>query len=328
MIEIFKPTISQKNGKSRCICELHINDDVKEIWFEVEPKYGKYLCIERADAYVIGILHYAMKNKHAIKCHVPITEELLYNIQTILIPSLAKYSKNLSEIEIISETAPGINSGTAVGTGCSCGIDSFSAIYNHINTKYKEYNLTHLCINNVGAYNTCYEEYGMTKVKDERYQATRKAAKEIGIDLIETDSNFSEIIKQDHLHTHTYSSIFAVYMLQKLWKKYFYASSGLDYSNFSIVSNDLYDCARYELLTLQCFSIEGLRIYSEGGEKSRIDKTADIVDYIDDNYSTEGWLDPVRSAISKSIAMPPMPIGRPYAIKRSLALIVAASADA
>ena len=37
---------------------------------------------------------------------------------------------------------------------------------------------------------------------------------------------------------------------------------------------------------------------------------ADIVDYIDDNYNTEGWLNPSRSTISKSIAMPPMPQGR------------------
>ena len=37
---------------------------------------------------------------------------------------------------------------------------------------------------------------------------------------------------------------------------------------------------------------------------------ADIVDYIDANYNTEGWINPTRSTISKSIAMPPMPQGR------------------
>ena len=37
---------------------------------------------------------------------------------------------------------------------------------------------------------------------------------------------------------------------------------------------------------------------------------ADIVDYIDDNYNTECWLDNSRSSISKSIAMPPMAQGR------------------
>ena len=37
---------------------------------------------------------------------------------------------------------------------------------------------------------------------------------------------------------------------------------------------------------------------------------ADIVDYIDDNYNAEGWISPNRSPISKSIAMPPMPLAR------------------
>ena len=37
---------------------------------------------------------------------------------------------------------------------------------------------------------------------------------------------------------------------------------------------------------------------------------SDIVDYIDDNYNTEGWLDNSCSTISKSIAMPPMAQGR------------------
>ena len=37
---------------------------------------------------------------------------------------------------------------------------------------------------------------------------------------------------------------------------------------------------------------------------------ADIVDYIDDNYNAEGWLNPSRSTISKSMALPPMAQGR------------------
>ena len=37
---------------------------------------------------------------------------------------------------------------------------------------------------------------------------------------------------------------------------------------------------------------------------------ADIVDYLDDNYSREGWLYPSCSTISKSMALPPMAQGR------------------
>lgn len=279
MIKIEKPYIVEDGEKTRCICDIYIKKQKKEIWFEVEKKYGKYLCDDRVDAYLIGILNYAMRENLNIKCEAPVTEDLLYNIETTLIPSLSKYGRNLSSIKIEAKTVTPIKEGTAVGTGCSCGIDSFAAIYNHIDSKYKNFDLTHLCINNVGAFNECYSEYGIQKAKEERYFIAERVAKELGIELIKTDSNFGEAIPQNHYLTNTYSGCFAIYMLQKLWRVYYLASVGLDYSKFTIIDNDNDDSAHYDLLTLQCFSNAGLKIYSEGGEKSRVDKTKDIVDF-------------------------------------------------
>ena len=68
-------------------------------------------------------------------------------------------------------------------------------------------------------------------------------------------------------------------MLQKLWRKYYLASVGIDYSNFTIINNDIIDSADYDLLTLQCFSTSGLRIYNEGGAKTRLQKTKEIASY-------------------------------------------------
>ena len=57
------------------------------------------------------------------------------------------------------------------------------------------------------------------------------------------------------------------------------ASVGLDYSDFTIIDNDLEDSAHYDLLTLQCFSTSEIIIYSESGEKTRIEKTMNISDF-------------------------------------------------
>lgn len=279
MIKILKPYIKNEKDFSRVYCDIYIDDDKKNVWFEVEKKYSKYLVDDRIDAYVIGLLNYAMRNNHDIISEIPITEELLYNIETTLVPSLAKYGDSLYNIKLNMPTIETIKEGTAVGTGCSCGVDSFDAIKNHLNTKYKEMNITHVCLNNVGAYNECYKEYGIDKVKEERYEVTKKVAKELGVELIETDSNFGSEIYQNHYLTNTYSCCFAIYILQKLWKKYYLASVGLDYSKFTIINNDLEDSAHYDLLTLQCFSNEGLRVYSESGEKTRLEKTMNISNF-------------------------------------------------
>ena len=85
-----------------------------------------------------------------------------------------------------------------------------------------------------------------------------------------------DIIKQVHFESHTYSSLFPVYCLQKLYSIYYYASAGFGYHEFRL---DERDCGAYELLSLPLFSTNRLRIYSEGEGFSRMDKLKDIVRY-------------------------------------------------
>ena len=80
------------------------------------------MCYERCDAIVIGLLNYAMRFGHDIKSDVPITEELLYNIETYLIPSLTRYDEDMYNTKIIAPTiSDPIKTEGAVGTGISCG---------------------------------------------------------------------------------------------------------------------------------------------------------------------------------------------------------------
>lgn len=279
MIKIGTPYLKKDGNKSILLCDICIDEEKHSLWFSVEEAYGKYLCTERADAYVIGLLNYAMRNHHDIVCDAPVTEDLLYGIVTDLIPMLSKYSKKLHPINIRAAVAPALMEGFAVGTGASFGVDSFSAIVNHIDSGYPGHDLTHLCINNVGAFNECYHSYGEAKVKEERYVIAQKIADELGLELIQTDSNFGTEIYQNHFHTHTYSSVFAIYCMQKLWKTYYYASSGKDYSHFSLKNSEKKASSAYELLSLQCFSVPGLRILSEGGAKTRLEKVTELIDY-------------------------------------------------
>ena len=279
MIKICKQYNVENENKVRCYCNIDIDGKEKEIWFEVEKKYEKYLVLDRADAYLIGILNFAMRNNHNIKCEMPVTDELLHNIKEVIIPILSKYSNDLYNIEIDAATIKPLTPGKHIGTGLSCGIDSFYSLHKHFDDAYPSMKLTDVCINNVGAFNECYSDYGMDKTKEERYKTTEKVANEAKINLIKTDSNFYDVINQKHSLSHTYSSVFAIYMLQGYWNKYYYASSGYDFSFFELKDNGKNDCAEYELLSLQYFSTSAIRIYSDGGEKERIEKTKYITDF-------------------------------------------------
>ena len=62
MLTIMKPYIQDLNDKSRCRCNIDVDRNQKTVWFEVDNKYRNYWVTERADAYVIGLLHWSMQN--------------------------------------------------------------------------------------------------------------------------------------------------------------------------------------------------------------------------------------------------------------------------
>ena len=283
MITIHKPEIVEHDGKVRIQTAIDIDGEKKQIWFEVDPEYAEYLCPERSDAYVIGLLSWAMRHKHDITCEVPMGEELHYQISTYLIPSLAKNSKVLYPTKIVADLAdtPVSNAG-AIGTGISCGIDSMHVLASQAENGhlYPSLKITHLIHNNVGS-------HGVGRRAELLHPGVKanavKFANEIGLKIITTDSNFAESFWEGHWHhlfMQTYSDCFAIYMLQKLWKVYFYASDGGgDFSTFNIVNSEKNGPYKYDLLSLSCFSTQSLTIYSEGGAKTRFEKTKTVVTY-------------------------------------------------
>ncbi len=272
MIFLHKPYIEKKNKKSRLIFEIDIDEEKKKVWYEVDSEYEKYLCDDRVDAILVGMLHYALVHGHNIQSDSYVTDEILYKIKTFLLPSIVKYAKSMKMIDISIKTKPAVEGAEGIGTGCSGGIDSLYTIIVNKDLEEKQFRLTHLCINNVGSFNSCYKEKSLEEVREFVIEKAKKIAKETGLPLIVTDSNFHEEIPQSHYHTSTYSSVFAILCMQKLWKIYYYGSSGLDYSKFSIIDNDEYACSHYELLSLDCYSTKNLKIYSDGGAVTRFEK--------------------------------------------------------
>ena len=241
------------------------------IWFKVLGKYERYLTYERSDAYLVGILHYAMVEGQDIICMAPVSETLLYNLETFFIDSLVKNSKALYRPKISAPIASDVlECHQAVGTGASMGVDCMHSIVTHTGSIYKNHNITHLSFHNVGA------SYGSnSSLYQERLANAKAFCKDNGYELVVSDSNFMEIIPQDHFMSHQYSSAFAILCLQKLWGTYYYAS-GAPFSEFSLKDNDLYSPDKYELLTFSAFSTDTLRIYSEGANLTRLQKLKEI----------------------------------------------------
>ena len=274
VIKIGAPYLESRDGRVRIVSCIDIAGEERSLWFEVPEEYGQYLCIERSDGFLIGLLYTALNEGYDIECQKPVSEELLYQIRTYLIPSVVKYGKDLywPKISADMDTSIIANAG-AVGTGISCGVDSLHAIASNWNSEYPNHNITHLILYNVGAF---WKEG--TQIAWQLSQA-RKFAAEYGFKLIETDSNLHTAFPRVHLLANTYSNAFAIYMLQKLWRYYYLGSVGVDLGGFSLKENNLHDSAYYDLLSLDCYSTASLKIYSDGCAKSRFEKIKFIGDF-------------------------------------------------
>lgn len=279
MILIHQPYLEEKDNRFYLNTLIDVDSESKKIWFSVEKEYGKYLCYERSDAYVIGLLPYAMRYGHDIKCEIPISETLYYQLETYFIPALVYNSKNLYHVKLFSplDNSGEITNEHAVGTGISGGIDSLSTIITHLDSKFAAHNITHLMFNNVGSHG-----FGASgrELYNIRLNRIRDYCTKYGFKLIETDSNFHEEFPQNHLLTHTFSNIFGVYMLQKLFGIYYYSSAGYRFSDLNLKENDLYDCANYDMFSLYMLSSDNLKLYSSCSTLSRLEKTKIVSKYI------------------------------------------------
>lgn len=274
MIKIGLPFKEKVNNAVRLCFELTEDDKKPYIaWFEFNEKYEDFLVTERIDGIVANLLFYCMEHEHDIVSACPISERLFFQLTNFFIPSVAKNIKKYKEFKI---NAPLDNtvykSENAVGTGISCGVDSFYSVYKNRNEATKNHNITHLTFFNAGASG----ELGGEKARTFYFNRLKKiepCAKDLNLPMLTCDTNINEFLQEIHVETHTIRSVAIPLLVQKLFSVYYYSSG---FSVWEFQFND--DPASYDIFVLDCLSTENLKFYSVGTETSRLGKTKYIAD--------------------------------------------------
>ena len=296
-IIISKPYIKEEKnskifGHSVKLCALITMEnpntnkrETKECYFEFEKRYKKYLCENRSDAFVMGLLSSAMENGMDIEFEAPISERLYYQLTNYYIPMIAKYNRSypMNNIKLIgpyeSKIIPSEN---AVVTGCSGGVDSFYTIAKYTKTNInKKFKLTHLIYNSMGIVSNNEEKIG--SVFKNTSIEMQKIADECNLDLISCYNNLYEFYLVPFksfvtFFTTTYGAL--GFALQKLIGIY-YVNSGDPISEFNLDLKKThgYDCSIFDIFTLSYMNTENLQFYSTGIECGRIEKENYIADF-------------------------------------------------
>jgi hypothetical protein len=274
MLEIRSISVTSAEGKSRLSADIIQNGESHPLWFEVEEKYGKYLCKDRSDAFVAALLFVALKTRQDIKFEIPITRDLKDSITNDFIDIICQHQPELYRVRLIGPVEDSdikVRSEKAIGAGCSCGVDCMYTVMRRMADETRQRYL--LLTDMHGAVQDDSEE----KLKWRReYLHTRASgfAKEFNIPLIICKTNFDYSGISD-LHFEgctTYGNLFSVLALQKLFERYYIASGGpvVDFAKY--LHNGIYgtDCSNYDLLTCQAFSTRELKFIVDGLEDRTI----------------------------------------------------------
>lgn len=283
MIKIGAIKCVEKDKVARIESTLKITgEDDFLLFLEVDKAYGKYLVTERADAFLIGVLMYALVNGHDIECENPVTSSLLFMIEKHLIPILTKYESRFHHVKIDCATLeqPVPNEG-AVGTGISLGVDSFYTIAEAYDTKSVAMKLTHLCVFNNGTFGGWFHNNNWDYCARKLHEKIENTAKELALPLLNINSNMGSFMRLRLDWYAAYFIMFNILSLGKLFGTYFLSSSGADYKEgFKLDNTYKKDCATYEVLLLGFVSaMRGVQFISGGGSKSRGEKLLRISEF-------------------------------------------------
>lgn len=277
MITIRQPKISVKGDKARLAAEIRIGADSHELWFEVDARYGKFLCADRCDAFVAGVLALAVKTRQDITFEAPITWQLRDGIEHDFIDVVCQRQPELYHVNLIGPTCKAIQKTTdVIGTGVSCGVDSLFTIKRRL-IDGEKHGDRYLLLNNMTDEDGC---------RAARFECLKQNAQgfadEVKIDLIISNSNYTsgEIPGLCAEASTTYCNLFSVLSLQNLFSRYYIASGG-PIGDFGLyLNNGLFgtDCSNYDLLTLSACSTSSLKFIVDGLE-DRVVKMRTLVDW-------------------------------------------------
>lgn len=132
--------------------DIELSDRTTKMWYRFPKEYEAYVCVERADAFLTGLLYYAMIYDYDLVIENPVSERLLFQLSTYYIPTLAGTTDFFHEINIdaVADVRRISNEG-AVGTALSCGVDSFYTILKSLEGNYKNYKVTHVLFTDIPA---------------------------------------------------------------------------------------------------------------------------------------------------------------------------------
>ncbi len=303
MIKIGKSFIMRIEGNSRLCADIQIDEEIFTIYFMVDSTQEEYLCVGRADAFVLSVLPLAIREKHEIVCEELMSERLCYQLNEYLIPALLFEMGEEKHIRIKAPFTTEIYPNQrAVGALFKDDIASYYTIMKH--SKECEYPLSHIAVFNSGVF------HGTNFREDfvEQCSQAKEFARKNHLNTIFLDTNFNEVFRDKFQCVSSFRNLACVLALQGLFSMYL-MSAEYEVAQFKL---DLETAARYDLLTIQCVATESLSAHLFGSEVKKEKNLERFIYLHQTDDDSDGGEAVIEEQTKEETVKEAIYIGKPY----------------
>jgi len=255
----------------------------KKVYYCVQKEYASGLLYERADAFLVLSLAYAMSHSKdndpiQIICQAPISERLYYQLNVHYIPTITKNISWCSKVDIIAELDNScIGTPSGVATGISGGVDSYYTLLQAKKEAPDDYKVQY------GLYFELEDNGEFSNELQSAYRnTTHKICDDLELYFVDVKSNSCSTFYRC-FHEAIDAFLIASYAiaLSKLFKVY-YISAAHTYEGFEFAD----DSSEVSMLfNVYSFNTENLNFYVTGANAIRHEKTSYIADFkLPQNY--------------------------------------------
>ena len=253
------------------------------IYIEIDANYGGMLVNDTYDPFIFVALYLAMHHKTDLQIRGNVSKRLYKNLTWYAQKILCDYSSDLVPVKIIVDGfAPTKITGTLIGAGISCGVDSLTTLYDRfIAENDPDYKINALFFFNCGA-NGNYTESFTQSMSQSRLRRAESLAAELNLPLCFVETNLHQFKftepKETFIFFATYGCILA---LQNAVKRYYVAGS---YSYGEVKADDVqytcHDLAKFcETFFIPLIQTERTELIVDGCQYLRVEKVKKLADW-------------------------------------------------
>ena len=263
--------------------DMNVKAPTETMWFEIDANYGGMFVDDTYDPFMLIGLYLAMYNHTDLKIRGNVSKKLYKNLTWYVQKILCDFSSDLTPVKIfVDGFAPTAATGTLIGTGISCGVDSLSTLYDRfVCEDDDDYKINALFFFNCGSNGDVGDDRSSI-IAQSRCQRATSLAVELGLPLVPVDTNLHHFQREEFGDTLFFLSVYSCALaLQNAIRRY-YASSGYSYDEIKAngVKYADYDLAGFcESFLVPLIQTERTELIVDGCQYTRVDKIKKLADW-------------------------------------------------